>query len=135
MSLLGTRVGAYRILRPLGAGGMGEVYLARDERLEREVALKVLPPQLTRNPESLALFRAEALTLASLNHPNIATIHGLEEGPGGTLVLVLEFVEGESLAERIKAGALSLEFALRVGVQIAQALEVAHERGDVRRSE
>jgi non-specific serine/threonine protein kinase len=112
---------------------MGEVWLAHDTRLEREVALKVLPARLTADSAALALFRNEALALASLNHPNIATIHGLEETPGGTMVLVLERVEGESLASRLAHGALSVDEALQIGAQVAQALEVAHERGVVHR--
>ena len=88
------RLGPYHVLGRLGAGGMGEVWLARDSRLEREVALKVLPSRMTADSDALALFRNEALSLATLNHPNIATIHGLEEIPGGTMVLVLERVEG-----------------------------------------
>jgi non-specific serine/threonine protein kinase len=117
----------------LGAGGMGEVWLARDTRLEREVALKVLPARLTSSPEALAGFRNEALALASLNHPNIATIHGLEEMPGGAMVLVLERVEGESLAHRLARTPLAVDEALQVAAQVATALEVAHERGVVHR--
>jgi non-specific serine/threonine protein kinase len=117
----------------LGAGGMGEVWLARDTRLEREVALKVLPARLTSSPEALAGFRNEALALASLNHPNIATIHGLEEMPGGSMVLVLERVEGESLAHRLARAPFAVDEALQVAAQVATALEVAHERGVVHR--
>ena len=127
------RLGPYEILGRLGAGGMGEVWLARDGRLQREVALKVLPARLMADTEALALFRNEALALASLNHPNIATIHGLEEMPGGTMVLVLERVEGETLAHRLASGPLAPEDALQVAAQVAQALEVAHERGVVHR--
>ena len=127
------RLGPYEIAGQLGAGGMGEVWLARDTRLEREVALKVLPARLIADSDALALFRNEALALASLNHPNIATIHGLEEMPGGTMVLVMEHVEGESLAARIARGPLALEEAMQLGAQVAQALEVAHERGVVHR--
>ncbi len=129
----GKRLGPYEIRGQLGAGGMGEVWLAHDTRLEREVALKVLPARLTSDRDALALFRNEALALASLNHPNIATIHGLEETPGGTMVLVLELVQGESLAARLARGPLSMEEALQIGAQVAQALEVAHERGVVHR--
>jgi predicted ATPase len=127
------RLGPYEIQGQLGAGGMGEVWLARDSRLEREVALKVLPARLTDSPEALALFRNEALALAALNHPNIATIHGLEEVPGGTMVLVLELVQGESLAARLAREPLDVETALQIAAQVAQALEVAHERGVVHR--
>jgi len=127
------QLGPYRILDRLGAGGMGEVWLARDTRLEREVALKVLPPRLTADAEALAGFRNEALALASLNHPNIAIIHGLEEVPGGPMVLVLEHVEGESLAARLARGPLAVDEALQIAAQVALALEVAHERGVVHR--
>ncbi len=127
------RLGPYEILGRLGAGGMGEVWLARDSRLQREVALKLLPSRLTADSEALALFRNEALALASLNHPNIATIHGLEEMPGGTMVLVLELVEGESLAQRLVRERFTVDEALQVLAQVAQALEVAHERGVVHR--
>ena len=127
------RVGGYDLVRRLGAGGMGEVYLARDSRLERHVAIKVLPAELSRDPEALARFRREALTLAALNHPNIATIHGFEDTPDGGLGLVLEYVEGESLATRLERGAMPLADALSTCAQIAEALEVAHERSIVHR--
>src|SRR5437667_379602 len=107
--IVGTRVGPYEILGALGAGGMGEVYRARDARLDREVALKALPERLTTDPEAIARFRREALTLASLTHPNIAAIHGFEENPDGSTVLVLELVEGETLAQRLSRGPLPLE--------------------------
>src|SRR5262245_19567508 len=112
---------------------MGEVSLARDERLGREVALKMLPRPLARDPESLMRFRREALTLASLNHPNIAVIHGFEEDEGGALALVLERVVGESLGERLKRGPLQTTEALHICSQIADALEAAHERGIIHR--
>ncbi|HEY2956476.1 MAG TPA: protein kinase [Candidatus Eisenbacteria bacterium] len=131
--MIGTRIAHYEIVAPLGAGGMGEVFLARDARLEREVAVKLLPARFSRDPESLARFRREALTLAALNHPNIATIHGFEEAPGGALALVLEYVPGESLAHRLERGALSWTESLSVCAQVAEALEVAHERGVVHR--
>src|SRR5271155_2578413 len=92
----GTRLGPYEILAPIGAGGMGEVYRARDTKLERDVAIKVLPPALAQDPERLARFEREAKVLASLNHPNIATIHGVEES-GGVRALVMELVAGETL--------------------------------------
>jgi len=126
-------VGDYQLVRRLGAGGMGEVYLARDGRLEREVALKLLPAEFSRDPEALARFRREALTLAALSHPNIATIYGFEDAPGGGLALVLEYVEGESLAARLARGALPIPDALSLCAQVAEALEVAHERGVVHR--
>ncbi len=121
------------MLDRLGAGGMGEVWLARDTRLQRTVALKVLPRRLMAESEALALFRNEALALASLNHPNIATIHGLEEIPGGAMVLVLEHVEGETLSHRLRREPLAVEEALQIAAQVAQALEVAHQRGVVHR--
>ena len=129
----GTRLGPYEILAPLGAGAMGEVYLARDSRLDREVALKLLPERMTRDPESIARFRREALALASLNHPNIATVHGFEESPGGPMVLVLERVEGETLSQRLRRGPLAIQEGLQVCTQVALALELAHERGIVHR--
>jgi predicted ATPase len=125
------RFGPYEVVGRLGAGGMGEVWLARDTRLEREVALKRLPAHLTGDRDALAMFRNEALALASLNHPNIATLHGLEELPGGAVVLVLEHVEGESLATRLTRGPLPVPEALQMCAQIAQALEVAHASGVV----
>ncbi len=127
------RIGPYEILGALGAGGMGEVWLARDTRLQREVALKLLPARLHADPGLLASFRNEALALAALNHPNIATIHGIEEAAGGVLVLVLERVEGESLQARLRRAPLPLEEALQVASQVALALEVAHGRGIVHR--
>jgi serine/threonine protein kinase/tetratricopeptide (TPR) repeat protein len=128
----GTRLGPYEILSPLGAGGMGEVYRARDTKLGREVAIKVLPDALASDHERLARFRREAQVLASLNHPRIAAIYGLEE-TGGAEALVLELVEGETLAERIARGAVAPEEALPVALQIAEGLEYAHERGVVHR--
>src|SRR5690349_8068414 len=107
----GTRVGPYEITAPLGAGGMGEVWRARDERLGREVAIKGMPEAFARDPERLARFEREARVLASLNHPNIAAIYGLEQGDGGPC-LVLELVEGESLAQRLARGALPVRETL-----------------------
>src|SRR5580704_14400821 len=101
----GTKLGPYEILAPLGAGGMGEVYRAHDSLLGRDVAIKVLPSEFIRDPDRLARFRREAQLLASLNHPNIATIHGLEDS-GGSSCLVMELVLGQTLAERLAAGAL-----------------------------
>ena len=135
----GTRLGPYEILSTLGAGGMGEVYRARDTRLNRDVAIKVLPDTFSSDPERLARFRREAQLLASLNHPHIAAIYGFEEGPteAGPHVhaLVLELVEGETLADRIARGAVPLEDAMPIAKQIAEALEAAHEQGIVHRSE
>ena len=129
----GQTVGPYLVLGPLGEGGMGTVFRARDTRLDREVALKMLPPEFAAEADRLARFRQEALAIASLNHPNVATIYGFEEPEPGTLLLVLEKVEGESLAERLERGALPLEEALRVCAQVAEALEVAHDRGVIHR--
>src|SRR5215831_19623350 len=106
----GTRLGPYEILSPLGAGGMGEVYRARDTKLGRDVALKVLPEAFAQNAERVARFRREAQVLASLNHPNIATIYGLEES-NGSCALVMELVEGPTLAERIKSDGIPHEEA------------------------
>ena len=128
----GTRVGTYEVLALLGVGGMGEVYRARDARLNREVALKVLPEQFALDPDRLARFRREAQVVASLNHPNIAGIHGFEEADG-VHALVLELVEGPTLADRIGQGPIPLDDALPIARQIAEALEAAHERGIVHR--
>jgi len=128
----GTCLGTYEIVAPLGSGGMGEVYRARDTRLGREVAIKVLPAELASDPERLTRFRREAQTLAALNHPNVATIHGLEE-VDGTPYLVLELVEGEPLAMRLARGPLSVRETLVLAVQIAAGVEAAHERGIVHR--
>lgn len=128
----GSRLGAFEILGPLGAGGMGEVYRARDLKLGREVAIKVLPPAFTDDAERLARFEREARVLAALNHPHIAQIHGLED-VGGTRALVLELVEGETLRERIGTRGLPVDDALPIARQIADALDAAHERGIVHR--
>jgi eukaryotic-like serine/threonine-protein kinase len=129
----GTRVGPYEIVSWLGAGGMGEVYRARDTKLGREVALKTLPDELARQPDRLARLRQEARILAALNHPGIATLHGLEESANGVPVLVMELVEGESLADRIRHGALPPAEALKVAHAVAVALEAAHESGVLHR--
>jgi serine/threonine-protein kinase len=128
----GSRLGPYEIVAPLGAGGMGEVYRAHDSRLGRDVAIKALPAEFAQDPERLGRFEREAQTLASLSHPNIATIHGLEERDG-VPHLVLELVEGESLAARLARGPLPAREALAIGVQIASAIEAAHERGVIHR--
>lgn len=125
---IGTRLGPYQIESAIGAGGMGEVYRARDTRLLRDVAIKVLPEALASDPDRLARFEREAQVLAALNHPHIAAIHGLEES-GGTRALVLEFVDGPTLADRIARGPLPLDEALPIARQIAEALEAAHEVG------
>ncbi|HXQ25319.1 MAG TPA: protein kinase [Candidatus Acidoferrales bacterium] len=128
----GSRLGPYEVLSAIGAGGMGEVYRARDGKLGRDVALKVLPEAFARDAERMARFQREAKVLASLNHPNIATIHGLEDS-GKTHALVMEMVEGPTLADRIKQGPIPIDEALRIAKQITEALEYAHERGIVHR--
>src|SRR5262245_9389946 len=128
----GTRVGPYEIASPIGAGGMGEVYRAKDTNLGREVAVKVLPDALAADPERVARFEREARVLAALSHPNIAAIHGLERSPVATC-LVMEFAVGETLAQRLTRGALSADEALPIALQIASALDAAHEQGIVHR--
>jgi Tol biopolymer transport system component/tRNA A-37 threonylcarbamoyl transferase component Bud32 len=128
----GTKLGPYEILAPLGQGGMGEVFRARDPRLGREVAIKALPDAFAQDSERLARFEREARLLASLNHPNVAGIHGLEEVEGHRY-LVLEFVEGETLATRIARGALPVDEAFEVCRQVAAGVEAAHETGIVHR--
>ena len=128
----GTHLGSYEILSLLGAGGMGEVYRARDTRLKRDVAIKVLPDVFASDADRLARFKREAQTLASLNHPNIAHIHGLEESDG-VRALVMELVEGEDLSQRIARGPIPLDEALPIAKQIAEALEAAHEQGIIHR--
>ena len=154
----GARVGPYAIQSALGAGGMGEVYRARDSKLNRDVALKLLPEVFAFDSDRLARFRREAQLLASLNHPNIAIIHGLEEGPASARALVMELVDGPTLADIIAGSGLlavgsgqnsglsgspgrraqsrlglPLDEALPIAKQIADALEAAHERGIVHR--
>jgi len=126
--MLGTTLGVYQILEKLGEGGMGVVYRARDTRLGRDVALKVLPAAFANDPQRMARFEREAHVLASLNHANIATLYGVEES-GGVRALVMELVEGPTLAERIAAGPLPLEEALPLARQMTDALELAHEKG------
>src|ERR1700739_1123977 len=129
----GTQLGSYEVVAQIGAGGMGEVYKANDPKLGRDVALKVLPDAFAHDPERLSRFQREAKMLASLNHPNIATIYGLEHS-NGTHFLIMELVTGETLADRIKReGPVPLEEALKVAVQIAEALEAAHEKGIIHR--
>ena len=128
----GTQLGHYEILSALGKGGMGEVWRARDSKLGREVAIKTLPEEFAKDEERLARFEREAKLLASLNHPNIAAIYGLEEH-NGTRFLVLELVEGDTLAERLKRGAIPVEESLTLALQIAEALEAAHENGVIHR--
>jgi Tol biopolymer transport system component len=128
----GTRLGAYEVTAQIGEGGMGQVFRATDTKLKRQVALKILPPSLAADPERLARFQREAEVLASLNHPHIAGIYGLEEG-GGLTALVMELVEGEDLSQRIARGPIPLDEALPIVKQIAEALEAAHEQGIVHR--
>jgi serine/threonine protein kinase/Tol biopolymer transport system component len=130
--LAGQRLGVYQIVDLLGVGGMGEVYRARDTKLGRDVAVKVLPRLFSADPERLTRFEREARLLASLNHPHIAAIYGFEE-TAGVHALVLELVEGPTLAERLRRGPLPLAEAVRIARQIADALEAAHERGVVHR--
>src|SRR5437667_8935054 len=128
----GTRIGPYEIVALIGAGGMGDVYRGRDARLGRDVALKVLPQNLADDAGRMARFHREAQVLASLNHPHIAALYGLEDA-GGVLALVMELVEGPTLAERIRTGPIPVDEALPIAKQIADALEAAHERGIVHR--
>ena len=128
----GTTLGAYSVTAKIGEGGMGEVWQARDTKLDRDVALKVLPEAFTADPDRLARFEREAKVLASLNHPNIGSIYGLEEADG-VRALVLELVEGPTLADRIKQGPIPIDEALPIAKQIAEALEAAHEQGVIHR--
>jgi len=128
----GVRLGVYEILAKLGEGGMGEVYRARDTRLKRDVAIKVLPEQFARDPDRLTRFEREAELLATLNHPNIASVYGFEEAASASGI-VLELVEGPTLADRIAQGAVPVEEALSIARQVADALESAHQKGIVHR--
>src|SRR5262245_58522403 len=128
----GARIGSYEIVSPIGAGGMGEVYRARDTRLNRDVALKVLPEAFTLDPDRLARFKREAQVLASLNHPHIGAIYGLEESDR-IRALVLELVEGPTLAERIAGGRIAPAEAASIARQIAEALDAAQAKGIVHR--
>ena len=130
--LVGRSLGSYRVLSPLGRGGMGEVWRARDSKLGREVTIKTLPEEFAKDEERLVWFEREARLLASLNHPNIAAIYGLEESEG-TRFLVLELVEGDTLAEFLAAGPLPVESALNIALQVAEGLEAAHEKGIIHR--
>ena len=134
----GTRLGPYEIISLLGAGGMGEVYRARDTKLHREVAIKVLLPSVANDRDRLARFASEARMLAALNHPNIAQVHGLEEVPADSgraqlQALVMELVEGPTLADRIARGPSPVDETLAIARQIAEALEAAHEQGIIHR--
>src|SRR5436309_2902620 len=124
----GRRIGAYEIHTLLGAGGMGEVYRARDTKLGRDVAIKFLPHLSTSDPERLVRFDREARMLAALNHPHIGAIYGIEDADG-VPALVLELIEGETLADRIRRGPLPVTEALAIARQIADAVDAAHEKG------
>ena len=131
-SIVGQTLSHYRVTAAIGAGGMGEVYRATDTTLGREVAIKVLPPEVAGDPERLARFRREAHLLAALNHPNIAAIYGFEEA-GGTPFLALELVEGEDLKERLARGPIPVDEVIDIAIQVAEALEEAHSKGIVHR--
>src|SRR6516162_3852372 len=128
----GTRLGSYQIVAAIGAGGMGEVYRARDTKLDCDVAIKVLPEAFARDASRMARFGREAKVLAALDHPNIAAIYGLEDS-GDTRALVMQLAEGPTLSERIAKGPIPIEEALPIVRQIAEALEYAHERGIIHR--
>ncbi|HEX6217207.1 MAG TPA: serine/threonine-protein kinase, partial [Vicinamibacterales bacterium] len=128
----GTRLGGYEVLGGLGAGGMGEVYRARDPVLQRDVAIKIVNPDVCHHADSMARLRREARALAALNHPHVATLHELAEF-GGSCGLVMELVDGDTLAELLSRRRLSIDETLRLGAQIASALEAAHDRGLVHR--
>ena len=130
--MIGQTLSHYRVTAALGAGGMGEVYRATDTSLQREVAIKVLPPEVVKDPDRLARFKREAHLLAALNHPNIAAIYGLEEADGKPF-LALELVEGEDIKQRLARGAIPVDEALEIARQIAEALEEAHNKGIVHR--
>ncbi len=144
----GSRLGPYEIVGPLGAGGMGEVYRAHDARLHRDVAIKILPDLFASDPDRMARFEREAQVLASLNHPHIAQIYGIEESPakaghyetrgtdvgaGFSRALVMELVEGETLADRIIRGPIPVDEAVTIAKQIADGLAAAHEQGIIHR--
>src|SRR5215475_6816409 len=129
---IGTKLGYHEIISLLGKGGMGEVYRARDTKLKREVAIKILPDEFSRDPARVTRFQREAEVLASLNHPNIAAIHDLVQS-GQTRFLVMELVEGETVADLIARGPIPLEESLDIATQIAEALRAAHERDIIHR--
>src|SRR5450631_1834556 len=128
----GTKLGPYEILSPLGAGGMGEVYRARDTRLDRTVAIKILPSHLSSNAELNARFEREARAVSSLNHPHICHLYDVGT-QDGTAFLVMEYLDGETLADRVRKGPMPLKQALEYGIQIAQALVIAHRAGILHR--
>src|SRR4029077_11913597 len=128
----GTRLGPYEILSPLGAGGMGEVYRAKDTRLDRTVAIKVLPSHLSSDPELKQRMEREAKAISVLQHPNICTLHDIGD-QSGTTFLVMEYLEGQTLADRLAKGPLPLDQVLKIGTEVAQALEKAHQQGIIHR--
>ena len=125
---VGTQLGPYKILAPIGAGGMGEVYRARDTRLDRTVAIKVLPEHVASDPDLKQRLEREAKTISSLNHPHICTLHDIGSQDGIDF-LVMEYLEGDTLAQRLEKGALPLDQALKIAVEIADALDKAHRQG------
>src|ERR1700740_3259253 len=128
----GARVGPYEVISAAGAGGMGEVYRARDTRLDRTVAIKILPAHLSDNPEAKQRFDREARAISSLNHPNICTLHDVGH-QDGIDYLVMEFLEGETLADRLRKGPLPLQQTLKYGIEICEGLEKAHRSGVIHR--
>jgi serine/threonine protein kinase len=130
--MIGSRFGHFRVIDRIGAGGMGEVYLARDEHLDRDVALKVLPAGLLADERARRQFRREALALSRLNHPNIATVHDFATFDG-TDVLVMEYVAGQSMSDRLATGAVREDEAVRLATQLAEGLAAAHANGVVHR--
>src|SRR5262250_2800468 len=128
----GSRLGPYEVIAPAGAGGMGEVYRARDTRLGREVAIKVLPGHLSSSPEARQRFEREAKTISKLSHPHICALYDVGN-QDGVEYLVMEYLEGETLAERLARGALPTDQTLRFGIEIADALDKAHRQGIVHR--
>ncbi|MHB8736343.1 MAG: serine/threonine-protein kinase, partial [Terriglobales bacterium] len=128
----GTQLGPYQVIAALGAGGMGEVYRARDTRLDRTVAIKILPAHLSSNPEARQRFDREARTISSLNHPHICQLYDIG-AQGGTDFLVMEYLEGQTLAERLQNGPLPVEYLLKIGIEISEGLEKAHRSGVIHR--
>ena len=130
--MIGKTLGNFTCTALLGKGGKGEVYKAKDQKLGRDVAIKVLPEEFAKDADRVARFQREAKLLASLNHPNIGAIYGLEESDG-THFLVLELIEGDTLADRLKRGAIPIEESLKLALKIAEAIEAAHEKGVIHR--
>src|SRR5258706_10972241 len=128
----GTRLDRYQVISPIGAGGMGEVYLAQDTKLGRKVAIKLLPPHYTQDPERLRRFEQEAFAASSLNHPNIITIYEIGEAEGRHFI-VTEFIEGQTLRRRLAAGRIPASEALEMAAQVASALATAHNAGIIHR--